>query len=78
MVCFSRKSGAWLEPVNATVYAWLDDEDSINWDVKAPTFDVARIVDRTGRKVDSNGDVLEEGLTSQIGTVQLKGYFHQR
>lgn len=66
-----RASLGWNQ-VNATVYAWLPDEDSINWDVKAPIFTVDWIIDRTGRKVDSNGDVLAEGLTSQIGTVQLK------
>jgi len=65
-----RASLGWNQ-VNATVYMW-DAEGSTDWKNKAPTYDVDWIVDRTGRKVDSNGDVLEAGLTSQIGTVQLK------
>lgn len=69
---FPERAGLGWNQVNATVYAWLADEDSIDWDTKAPTYDVDWIIDRTGRKVDSNGDVLAEGLTSQIGTVQLK------
>ncbi|EPC9993757.1 hypothetical protein ACR30C_001826 [Enterobacter ludwigii] len=69
---FPERAGLGWNQVNATAYAWLASEDSIDWDTKAPTYDVDWIVDRTGRKVDSNGDVLEEGLTSQIGTVQLK------
>ncbi|HCR1989417.1 TPA: hypothetical protein ONC59_004260 [Enterobacter hormaechei subsp. steigerwaltii] len=69
---FPERAGLGWNQVNATAYAWLASEDSIDWDTKAPTYDVDWIVDRTGRKVDSNGDVLAEGLTSQIGTVQLK------
>jgi len=65
-----RASLGWNQ-VNATVYAW-DSEGTTDWNNKAPTYDVDWIVDRTGRKVDSNGDVLEAGLTSEIGTVQLK------
>ncbi|MDQ7216667.1 hypothetical protein, partial [Enterobacter cloacae] len=69
---FPERAGLGWNQVNATAYAWLASEDSIDWDTKAPTYDVDWIVDRTGRKVDSNGDVLAEGLTSQIGTIQLK------
>lgn len=69
---FPERAGLGWNQVNATAYAWLASEDSIDWNTKAPTYDVDWIVDRTGRKVDSNGDVLAEGLTSQIGTVQLK------
>lgn len=69
---FPERAGLGWNQVNATAYAWLANEDSIDWDTKAPTYEVDWIVDRTGRKVDSNGDVLAEGLTSQIGTVQLK------
>lgn len=65
-----RASLGWNQ-VNATVYEW-DSEGSTDWKKKGATYDVDWIVDRTGRKVDSNGDVLESGLTSQIGTVQLK------
>ncbi|HDR2890521.1 TPA: hypothetical protein I4G69_001353 [Enterobacter asburiae] len=65
-----RASLGWNQ-VNATAYRWLPD-GSTDWDTKAPTYDVDWIVDRTGRKVDSNGDVLAEGLTNDIGTVQLK------
>ncbi|HCM9229287.1 TPA: hypothetical protein N5L21_000885 [Enterobacter bugandensis] len=65
-----RASLGWNQ-VNATAYAWLED-GSTDWNTKAPTYDVDWIIDRTGRKVDSDGEVLEQGLTSQIGTVQLK------
>ncbi|HGX4276262.1 TPA: hypothetical protein ACJKKW_003532 [Escherichia coli] len=65
-----RASLGWNQ-VNATAYMWLED-GTTDWKTKAPTYDVDWIIDRTGRKVDSNGDVLEQGITSQIGTVQLK------
>lgn len=65
-----RASLGWNQ-VNATAYMWLED-GSTDWKTKAPTYDVDWIIDRTGRKVDSDGEVLEQGLTSQIGTVQLK------
>ncbi|EMM7792914.1 hypothetical protein RYG55_001866, partial [Klebsiella oxytoca] len=65
-----RASLGWNQ-VNATAYMWLED-GSTDWNTKAPTYDVDWIIDRTGRKVDSDGEVLEQGLTSQIGTVQLK------
>lgn len=65
-----RASLGWNQ-VNATAYMWLED-GTTDWKTKAPTYDVDWIIDHTGRKVDSNGDVLEQGITSQIGTVQLK------
>jgi hypothetical protein len=49
---FPERAGLGWNQVNATAYAWLASEDSIDWDTKAPTYDVDWIVDRTGRKVD--------------------------
>lgn len=69
---FPKRAGLGWNQVNATAYMWLANEDSIDWDTKAPTYDVEWIIDRTGRKVDSNGTVLQSGLTGQEGTVQLK------
>ena len=58
--------------VNATVYA-VNADGTTDWSKKGDQWDVDWIIDRLGRKVDWDGNILEEGFpTSQYGTVQLK------
>lgn len=58
--------------VNATVYG-VNADGSTNWDVKGQQYDVDWIIDRLGRKVDWDGNILQEGYPlADYGTVQLK------
>lgn len=58
--------------VNATVYG-INSDGTTNWDVKGQQYDVDWIIDRLGRKVDWDGNILQEDYPlSQYGTVQLK------
>ena len=58
--------------VNATVYGTKAD-GSTDWDVKGSQWDVDWIIDRLGRKVDWDGNILSTGHSlSEYGTVQLK------
>lgn len=58
--------------VNATVYK-ANTDGSTNWNDLGEQWDVDWIIDRLGRKVDWDGNILEEGFPqAQWGTVQLK------
>lgn len=58
--------------VNATVYK-SNADGSTNWDEYGSQWDVDWIIDRLGRKVDWDGNILEEGFPeAEWGTVQLK------
>lgn len=57
--------------VNATVYKLLPD-GTTDWDSSLDVYYVEWIIDRLGRKVNKDGDILEEGLIDQKGTVQLQ------
>lgn len=58
--------------VNATVYG-VNADGSTNWDVKGDQWDVDWIIDRLGRKVDWDGNIIQEGYSvAEYGTVQLK------
>lgn len=58
--------------VNATVYKENAD-GSTNWDEDGVEYPVAWIIDRLGRKVDWDGNILATGFsTEDYGTVQLQ------
>lgn len=60
------------DAINATVYA-LKDDGTTDWDNSGEEYDVDWIIDWEGKKIDYNGDVLEENLPSaQYGSIQLK------
>lgn len=58
--------------VNATVYA-TNPDGSTNWKEYGDQWDVEWIIDRLGRKVDWDGNILSTGHSfAEYGTVQLK------
>lgn len=61
---------AW-DAINASVKA-INADGSTNWNQDGVKYDLDWLVDYRGRKVDADGDILEEVAKEPIGTVQLK------
>lgn len=60
------------DSIVATVYGLKEDGVTTDWNSKGVQYDVDWVVNYTGKKIDWDGNVLEEVASEPKGTVQLK------
>lgn len=60
------------DSIVATVYGLKEDGVTTDWDKKGVQYDVDWVVNYTGKKIDWDGNVLEQVAKEPKGTIQLK------